>query len=204
MFERIFFFIGCEAEWGIRMKNDKEYLMLREEILHLDTVINNTINFFYAFVGAVLAYSIKQEDALFTLLPWVIIIPAYRIILGKRKNIFRIAAYLNVFHEGKVYNWERRQKRMYDTTSYGRTKKISSFNYPFIFVSTFVMIIFLLKTKWSGLGFNVELIKFIIGIVLYVMQIVAIIKNRKIDSEKYIWQWKKIKEEELKSMFLNC
>lgn len=26
--------------------NDKEYLMLREEILHLSTLENNTINFF--------------------------------------------------------------------------------------------------------------------------------------------------------------
>ncbi len=25
---------------------DKEYLMLRDELLHLDTVVNNTINFY--------------------------------------------------------------------------------------------------------------------------------------------------------------
>lgn len=185
------------------MQNDKEYLMLREEILHLDTVINNTINFFYAFVAAALAYSINQDDVIFTLLPWIIIIPAYRIILGKRKNIFRIAAYLNVFHEGKNYNWERRQKKMYDTTSCGKSKKISSFNYPFIFVSTFVMVIFLLKINWFEVRFNVELVKIIIGTVPYAIQIAAIVKNRKIDSEEYVLQWKNIKEEEEKIHIAN-
>ncbi len=176
------------------MENDKEYLMLREEILHLDTIINNTINFFYIFVSAVLAYAISQEDAVFVLIPWVIIIPTYRIIVGKRKNIFRIAAYLNVFHEGKSFNWERRQKKMYETTSYRRSKKISSFNYPFIFVSTMVMIIFVMKIKWNELGINMELLKIIAGTILYIVQIAAIIKNRKIDAEKYILQWEKIKQ----------
>lgn len=177
-----------------KMENDKEYLMLREEILHLDTIINNTINFFYIFVSAVLAYAISQEDAVFVLIPWVIIIPTYRIIVGKRKNIFRIAAYLNVFHEGKSFNWERRQKKMYETTSYRRSKKISSFNYPFIFVSTMVMIIFVMKIKWNELGINMELLKIIAGTILYIVQIAAIIKNRKIDAEKYILQWEKIKQ----------
>lgn len=176
------------------MENDKEYLMLREEILHLDTIINNTINFFYVFVSAVLVYAIGQEDVLFVLIPWVVIIPAYRIVLGKRKNIFRIAAYLNVFHEGKNFNWERRQKKMYEISSYGRSKKISSFNYPFIFVSTFVMIVFVTKINWLEVRMNIELLKIALGVVLYSMQMGAIVKNRKIDADKYITQWEEMKE----------
>ena len=176
------------------MENDKEYLMLREEILHLDTIINNTINFFYVFVSAVPAYAIGQEDPLFVLIPWVVIIPAYRIVLGKRKNIFRIAAYLNVFHEGGNFNWERRQKKMYEISSYGRSKKISSFNYPFIFVSTFVMIVFVTKINWLEVRVNIELLKIVFGVVLYSIQMGAIIKNRKIDADKYITQWEEIKE----------
>ena len=139
-------------------------------------------------------YAIGQEDALFVLVPWVVIIPAYRIVLGKRKNIFRIAAYLNVFHEGKSFNWERRQRRLYETSSYGKSKKMNSFNYPFIFVSTLVMIIFAMKVNWIEVGMNIELLKIILGVVLYAMQIGAVIKNRKIDADKYITQWEKIKE----------
>lgn len=176
------------------MENEKEYLMLREEILHLDTIINNTINFFYAFVSAVLAYAVKQDDVLFVLMVWVIIIPAYRIVVGKRKNIFRIAAYLNVFHEGEEFNWERRQKQLFDTTQYGKNKKISSFNYPFIFVTVFVIFVFVVKIKWRSIGFNEELAKAIIGIVLPTIQIGAIIKNRKIDVDQFIKQWEKIKK----------
>ena len=176
------------------MENDKEHLMLREEILHLDTIINNTINFFYVFVSAVLVYAIGQEDPLFVLIPWVVIIPAYRIVLGKRKNIFRIAAYLNVFHEGKSFNWERRQKKMYETSSYGKSKKISSFNYPFIFVSTLVMSVFVMKINWHKVGMNIEVLKVVLGVVLYLIQICAVIKNRKIDVDKYIVQWEEIKE----------
>lgn len=181
-----------------KMRNDKEYLMLREEILHLDTIINNTINFFYVFVSAVLAYAISQEDAVFVLIPWVVIIPSYRIIVGKRKNIFRIAAYLNVFHEGEDFNWERRQKKMYDTSSYGKSKKLSSFNYPFIFVSTLVMIIFCIKINWSEIGMNIEALKIALGMILYVAQIGTIIKNRILDADKYVLQWEKIKRNEKK------
>lgn len=83
---------------------------------------------------------------------------------------------------------------MYETTSYRRSKKISSFNYPFIFVSTMVMIIFVMKIKWNELGINMELLKIIAGTILYIVQIAAIIKNRKIDAEKYILQWEKIKQ----------
>ena len=51
---------------GLEMK--EEYLMLREEILHLDSVVNNTINFFYVFMATYVAFSLTQEDTIFILL----------------------------------------------------------------------------------------------------------------------------------------
>ena len=39
-----------------------EYLMLRDEILHLDTIVSNTITFFYAFIASFLAFALTQTD----------------------------------------------------------------------------------------------------------------------------------------------
>ena len=50
---------------------DKEYLMLRDELLHLDTVVNNTINFFYVFIASFIAFALTQEDTIFILLSYI-------------------------------------------------------------------------------------------------------------------------------------
>lgn len=41
------------------MDNRDEYLMLREELLHLDTIINNTINFL-CFYGILYSICINE------------------------------------------------------------------------------------------------------------------------------------------------
>lgn len=176
--------------------NDKEYLMLREEILHLSTLENNTINFFYTFVSVVLVYAINKSDSLYTLISYVIIIPAYQMVWSKRKGICKIGAYLYVFQEGKKFNWERRSCKMYNDAPKWISSKIQSFNLPFLFVSTFVTIIFFIKTQWNNIGNTGEFIKVIIALSLYIMQLSMIIKHRKISIEKYIPIWKVVKNEE--------
>ena len=80
---------------------DKEYLMLRDELLHLDTVVNNTINFFYVFIASFIAFALTQEDTIFILLSYIVIIPAYLIVISKMQGICKIGAYLSLFHEGR-------------------------------------------------------------------------------------------------------
>lgn len=125
--------------------NKDEYLMLREEILHLSTLQHNTINFFYIFVSAVLLFGIEQTNSLYILISYVVIIPAYLLVLSELKGIYKIGAYLYVFQEGKKFNWERRSSRMYGGAPKWVSNRVQSFNYPFLFVSTFVMIIFFYK-----------------------------------------------------------
>ncbi len=175
--------------------NSKEYTMLRDEILHLDTMVNNTINFFYVFVSAVLIIAINQTDSLYALIAYVVIIPAYLMTLSKEKGIFKIGAYLYVFQE-EDFNWERRNRKMNGTNVRPALYKIQSVNLPFLFVSTFVMIIFFIKTSWSDIGYTCEFVKVIIAVGLYVMQLTMIWKNRIINIEKYIPLWEKIKSEE--------
>ena len=50
---------------GVIMKD--EYLMLREEIIHLDTIISNVVNLFYAFIASFIAFALLQSDTIFIL-----------------------------------------------------------------------------------------------------------------------------------------
>ncbi len=173
-----------------------EYLMLREEILTLKTLENNTINFFYGFVSSVLLFTINQTNSMYILISYVVIIPAYLIVKSKRNAICKIGAYLNVFYEGKEFNWERRSCKMYKDAPTWLSSKIQSSNLPFLFVSTFVTILFLLKVQWSNISNTNEFIKIIIALMLYSIQLILIIENRKITSEKFITLWEKVKNQE--------
>ena len=166
--------------------------MLRDEILHMDTLVNNTINFFYVFVAGILTFSFSQDDSIFLLTTYVVMIPAYIMVLSKTIGIYRVASYLYVFHEGGVFNWERRNKKIMDSSMFRIFKEISSINLPFFFVSLFVLIIFCVKTNWDNIGEKYELLKIFLSFSLYMVQLILIIKNRKITLDKYIPIWKNI------------
>lgn len=176
--------------------NSNEYLMLRNEILHLDTIINNTINFFYVFVSAVVLFALKQEDSTAILVTYIVIIPAYLIVLSKEIGIYKIAAYLYVFHEGKDFNWERRRKIMNEDSKILSVKVIQAFNYPFLFVSTVVTVLFMIKTQWCEIGLTEEFIKVFGAFVLYLAQLILIFSNKRIGINKYIPVWETVKNEE--------
>lgn len=178
------------------MDNSKEYLMLREEILHLDTIVNNTINFFYVFVSATLLFAVEKEDSWFILISYVVIIPAYLMVLSKKIGLYKIAAYQYVFHEGKAFKWETRQKRIYEMPTFLSIRRVQSFNFPFIFVSTFVTIIFCIKTNWNNINLTIEFLKVVMAMVLYIIQIGLVIKNRKVSIENFITIWEDVKKEE--------
>lgn len=176
--------------------NTNEYMMLRDEILHLNERINNTINFFYVFVSAVLAFGINQEESIFVLLTYMVIIPSYMIVLNKRNSVYKIAAYLYVFHEGKEFNWERRQKKLYQKLNAQTGRRASVSQYPFLIVSTFVTIVFAIKTNWNSICVVSEFLKVLFGISLYIIQIVLVFRNKGGHIDKYIPYWKEVKEDE--------
>ena len=78
MFYVFVFYIVGKVKMGLEMK--EEYLMLREEILHLDSVVNNTINFFYVFMATYVAFSLTQEDTIFILLSFIVT-PVYNFLI---------------------------------------------------------------------------------------------------------------------------
>lgn len=154
----------------LQMDESKEYLMLREEILHLSSLESQTLNFMYVFVGTVLAFSFTQEDTISILISYIVIIPAYNIIIDYEQGIYKIGAYLYVFLEGSSFNWERRSLTFYETL---RKKEkynspIQAFNYPFIFISTLITVFFFVRTDYSSLTTPFGVIRLLVVVVLYI------------------------------------
>lgn len=166
----------------------EEYLMLRDEILHLDSIVNNTINFFYIFIATYSAYALKQDDTIFILLSYIVIIPAYLIVLNKMQGMSKIGAYLKIFHEGDAFNWETRHMQ-YKEKNENSMFRVVSWHFPFIFVSLAISILFCWKTKWECILSLTEILKIgvcfiMLGIVLY-----NVVKYRNISPQKYIDKW---------------
>ncbi|MCH5271591.1 MAG: hypothetical protein J1E83_12715 [Lachnospiraceae bacterium] len=169
-------------------KNKEEYLMLREEILHMDSVINNTINFFYAFMASFLGFALTQSDNIFILVSYVIIIPAYLIVLNKLEGMGRIGAYLHVFQEGEKFNWETRNMEFMKRCS----SRISAPNLPFLFVNFSVVVLLFLRTSWSSLSLY-DILKLIFGVILFGSVSFLLVKNKFICTRDKISIWKEIK-----------
>ncbi len=174
---------------GLEMK--EEYLMLREEILHLDSVVNNTINFFYVFMATYVAFSLTQEDTIFILLSFIVIIPAYLIVLNKMQGICKIGAYLKVFHEGNGFNWETRHMEYKEKNEMNHFR-IISWHFPFILVSLAVSVLFILKTNWSNTLSFYEICKIGAHIIMFICVFYNVIKYRNISPRDYIDKWTEI------------
>ncbi len=166
----------------------EEYLMLREEILHLDSIVNNTINFFYAFISAYIAFALTQEDTIFILLSFIGIIPPYLIVLNKMNALCKIGAYLHVFHEGESFKWERRYmkyKDKYESSPF----RIISWHFPFIFVSLAVIGLLLYRTDWQRTAGD-DIIKILVCLVLSFIVLYKAYKNKNISPKNHIEKWK--------------
>lgn len=171
--------------------------MLRNEILHLSNLENQTINFLYIFVASVLAFSMTQRDTIVILISYIVIIPAYKMVISHEQGIYRIGAYLYVFLEGKDFKWERRSFMFYEELRYScgnrGKRKVQVFNYPFLFISTFIMIFFGIRTNYVIIFSFYELSKYIVALLSYLYILVSIANNRYYSISKYIELWEKIK-----------
>lgn len=182
----------------------KEYLMLREEILHLDDVIVHTINFFYVFLATFIVFSLTQDDTIYILFSYVIILPAYLLVIRKMNAMNKIGGYLQVFHESRKdseLQWETNNKYFAEITS-KRGPRLTiktmsfmyTFHYPFAVTNLAIVSLFMLRSKWCNLTFY-EISKIIICVALCTFIFLLIIENRKVGTEYYIDQWTALKNE---------
>lgn len=165
-----------------------EYLMLREEIIHLDTIISNVVNLFYAFIASFIAFALLQSDTIFILLSYIVIIPAYMIVLNKMKAMYRIAAYLKIFHEGNEFNWETRYMQYKDKNESSRFRVVS-WHYPFMVVSIAVTALLIYKMEWDkNLSFY-EISKLFVGLLCMIFIAINMIKYKNLGVKDYINKW---------------
>lgn len=176
-------------------KRKDEYLMLRDEILHLSEVENNIINIFYTSVTAILAFALSQCDNIFLLLPYMVIIPSYLMFISKSEAIYKIATYLYEFHECEdMFIWEHRNREFAKKKNNLLLNDIS-YNLPFLFANILTIALFVLKFNWRNITDMYEWIKFFIAISLFGCTIYLVRKKGKVDIEYYGEIWKEIKEE---------
>lgn len=192
------------------MMRDKEYLMLRDEILHLDQIIVHTINFFYAFLASFIAFSLTQDDTIYILLSYVVILPAYLMVLSKMRGMSRIGGYLYVIHEGtsgSEFQWETYNAKF--SACIAKKKRFSAskittfmhtFHYPFAVTNIATFCLFCLRTHWYNLTVY-EIIKTVICILLFIFIFCLINENRKIGTKEYIAKWDDFNREQ--SLHLN-
>lgn len=179
------------------MDMDKEYLMLREEILHVDTVINNTISFFYVFIASYLAFALTQEDTVFILLAYIVIIPAHLIVTSKMRGMTKIGAYLYFFYERSEkskFHWESRNIKFKDKNK-DIFSHVLSGDIPFILVGLFMLLLHIYQIDWSNRISKIETIKLGINAILMITVWILALKNRKTTIKKYILSWEKVANE---------
>lgn len=131
-----------------------------------------------------------QDDTIYILLSFIGIIPPYSIVLNKMDALCRTGAYLNFYHEGENFNWERRYMSYREKYESGKLR-IISWNTPFVVISVAITILFLYRTDWKYFSF-VDIIKCAICIVLLLWVIYKAFKNRNMNPQKYIDRWKEI------------
>lgn len=168
----------------------EEYLMLREEILHLNTIIINTIHLLYTFIASFLAFALTQEDTIFILLTYIMIVPAYLIVVSKMSGMARIGAYLYVFHEGKNFNWEHRNIMYKGNVS----SHLSTAHLPFFYINIVIFFLLLIRTAYTWPLSLYEGFKLACGLFLFIYMMYIINKSKIIHTNNFIIKWESIKK----------
>lgn len=176
-----------------KIESIQEYMMLREEIIHLDSIINNTIGFFYAFMSAYLVVILEstKNKPFYLNLSYLIVWATYAIVLSKMQGLCKIGAYLKVYHEGKgkIFNWETRNLQFEKKNRSLIFRLIISGNFPFVFMSTVIALIsvYLTISEYADVKY------FFVTLILYSLTLCLIIFNRNIRTKDYICDWDEVK-----------
>lgn len=185
---------------------DKEYLMLREEILHLSTVISQTTNFFYAFIATYVAtiVTISNRDTIYIIFMYIVIWPAYLIVLNKAQQMYKIGGYLLVYHEKKdhaTFKWETYSLKFSENCA---SKKLFSFDwlqshmrayhFPFSLVNITAFLLFAAGTYQNRQNiFSIyEGLKIVIFMILFFIMSVLIYEQKKTTTNDYVTMWETI------------
>ena len=106
----------------------------------------------------------------------------------------KIGAYLKVYHEGRIFNWETRNLQFEKKNRGIVFSFIISGNFPFLFIST--VVIFISVYVCMTMEEKVIIKELIISIILYLFTLCLILLNRNIRTKDYIQDWEEEKRKE--------
>lgn len=169
---------------------EKEYLMLREEINKIYDIIEKTRNLLYVGVAAIFTCSFSLENSVLFLAAYFVIIPCYLVTVDYQTGMWRIGTYLAVFHEGesKNFNWERRTFVFHNKM---KNKYVGSYNSPYILASFFSSFLYIVLSDQKSYFW---LFISIVALIIFNIYIYKQGNPQKI-KETFIEKWKMIKND---------
>lgn len=188
------------------MQSKDEYLMLRNEILQIYNIVHGTRSILYLFVSGIVSYAFVNNKLGLLLLPHIVIIPMYLIAIDYTRDMYRIGTYLQVFHEGKDFNWETRQYKLNYTIKNKMIRFAKVFHLPYLTTSVSCFLCFLYKSCSGNpnilIGFvtkpyeNIKTVIYIIIILIeLIITLIIYFKYRDMTSiqKNYYTSWNEIK-----------
>lgn len=153
------------------MKNTKEYEMIREEIMYMYKAIQELRKILYVMVVSVLTIAVGRNESLLCLVPYCVIIPIYIVTIDYQYSMWKLGAYLIIFHEGKEYNWETRLHNFNVNEGNKNRSGAKSFHSPFVATSIICTILFFVKIDYSDITYEtyvqIALALLLFGVVLF-------------------------------------
>ena len=189
------------------MKNEKEYLILRDEITWRLKAIDTLGTFTYTIFISILGVALSTNIIELFLLPFVVILPISLKVANHKYSVSFISAYLNQFLEDfndeECFKWEKFHVKYYERNPRMLKEKIIYYGSyaEYVLMCILISIIFWIKYfSQEEICFTVYQIYGYILIQLTITFLVAFITISYIDCEKFkrpiIENWKKVKENE--------
>lgn len=170
-------------------KSKDEYLMLREEILHLDNIIHSQISVLYVAVASILALAITQTNSLLYLITYVVILPVYLVVVNKSDGMYKISGYMASYLEGEDFNWENNLIRFNNKYKKVRHYTKQAYDFPFIFSSILTTILFFMFVDYNEIKSFYIIVQITIACFLFICVMLIFfsrykIKNRTEESKE--------------------
>lgn len=180
-------------------KGNKEYEMLRQEILHNLSQYQNFRNMMYVVTATILGFSLKDgnSDICIFLLPLIVILPSYIVSNDQWKGTVKIATYLMVFHESQDcdFQWETYLQRFNSKIS----RKNPFIGYdkhklPYVACSAACFLLYFMHIDYVNIFCDEMQLYIIIGLVFLCLTIWVFNKYKKVDYQDYIDIWLDLKK----------
>jgi len=187
---------------------EKEYELLYNGMTKAENHINNSRTLLYTVTATMLAFIFTQGviNPYFYLAPFIIIIPMYHVTIRYAKGLFRIAAYIIVFYESdNEIKWQTRlHKFRLAVKDTFKRRYFNSDSLPYLIISAICLTLYFYSVIVIQ-GVYIFLAEIVIGILILMIIIVITLQQEPLlkMKKRYIDEWKKIKEMELKSKLHN-